>query len=54
MLLPFLLMAVAGVEPKPAAPPAAVEEEMFGQLLTVRRSTLTALPAARRLSRCAT
>jgi hypothetical protein len=37
MLLPFLLMAVAGVEPKPAAPPAAVEEEMFGQLLTVRR-----------------
>jgi hypothetical protein len=37
MLLPFLLMAVAGVEPKPAAPPAAIEEEMFGQLLTVRR-----------------
>jgi hypothetical protein len=54
MLLPFLLMAVAGVEPKPAAPPAAVEEEMFGQLLTVRRVYIDRLTGARRLSRCAT
>ena len=37
MLLPFLLMAVAGVEPKPAVPPAGADEEVLGQLLTVRR-----------------
>lgn len=30
-------MAVAGVEPKPAAPPAAADEEVLGQLLTLRR-----------------
>ena len=37
MLLPFLLMAASVVEPKPAALPAAVDEEVLGQLLTVRR-----------------
>jgi hypothetical protein len=37
MLLPLLLMAVVGVEPKPAAPSAAADEEGLGQLLTVRR-----------------
>jgi hypothetical protein len=38
MLLPFLLMMAAGVEPKPPAAPAAVaDDEVLGQLLTVRR-----------------
>ena len=37
MLLPLLLMAVAGVEPNPAAPTAPADEEVLGQLLTVRR-----------------
>jgi hypothetical protein len=37
MLLPLLLMAAGVVEPKPLAPPAAVDQEILGQLLTVRR-----------------
>jgi hypothetical protein len=37
MLLPLLLMAAVAVEPKPAAPPAPADEEVLGQLLTVRR-----------------
>jgi hypothetical protein len=37
MLLPLLLMVAAGMEQKPLAAPAAVEEEALGQLLTVRR-----------------
>ena len=37
MLLPLLLMVAGGMEQKPPAAPAAVEEEALGQLLTVRR-----------------
>ncbi len=37
MLLPLLLMAVGAVEPKPPAAPAVMNEEILGQLLTVRR-----------------
>ena len=37
MLLPLLLMAAGVVEQKPLAPPAAVDQEVLGQLLTVRR-----------------
>src|ERR1700688_2085022 len=37
MLLPLLLMAAGAIEQKPPAAPAAMNEEILGQLLTVRR-----------------
>ena len=37
MLLPLLLMAAGAIEPKPLAAPPAVNEEILGQLLSVRR-----------------
>jgi len=37
MLLPLLLMVAAVVEQKPVTAPAPVDEEVLGQLLTVRR-----------------
>jgi hypothetical protein len=37
MLLPLLLMAAGVVEQKPLAPPAPADQEVLGQLLTMRR-----------------